>query len=60
MKLEDNDNNDNRDWNEAERCVICGKVTQYSRGDHIDFRNWYVEGAGQCCEACCVKAYGCN
>ena len=48
------------DLNELERCILCGKETAYRRGDHIDFRNWYVEGAGQCCENCYVRVYGCN
>jgi hypothetical protein len=34
---------------ENDRCVICGRVSPYSAGVHIDMRVGYVEGAGQGC-----------
>ena len=37
---------------EKETCVSCGKETPYSRDTHIDYRNYYVEGAGQLCKEC--------
>ena len=38
-------------------CVICGRTTIYSRDTHIDYREYYVEGAGQLCKSCCEKIY---
>lgn len=35
-----------------DRCVLCGKETQYDVSTHIDFRNNYIEGAGQICDEC--------
>jgi hypothetical protein len=32
-----------------DRCVVCGRVSPYRVGDHIDWRVGYVEGAGQGC-----------
>jgi hypothetical protein len=38
--------------NEVEVCVLCGKDTPYVKSTHIDFRNHYIEGAGQLCQSC--------
>jgi len=38
--------------NPIERCILCGKETQYRFNDHIDYRTGYVEGAGQLCLHC--------
>lgn len=35
-----------------DKCIMCGKETQYDVTTHIDFRNNYVEGAGQLCDSC--------
>lgn len=48
------------DSGEFEECVICGKVTLCRKNVHIELRDFYIEGAGQCCEECYVKTYGCN
>jgi len=37
---------------EIEYCVNCGKETQYKKGDHIDTKISYIEGAGQLCSRC--------
>ena len=42
---------------EAERCVICGKPTDYSVDTPIDKRECYVEGAGQLCRKCYFEVY---
>jgi hypothetical protein len=42
---------------EKDRCVICGKETEYTRDTHIDQRVGYVEGAGQLCGKCYVSTY---
>jgi len=34
---------------EYDNCVICGKVSPYTRSTHIDRRIGYVEGCGQGC-----------
>jgi hypothetical protein len=40
-----------------DKCVSCNTETQYDETTHIDFRNNYVEGAGQLCQACSDKIY---
>ena len=40
-----------------EVCVICGKTTDVLKQTHIDYRQGYVEGAGQCCMKCYNKSY---
>jgi len=42
---------------EKEKCVSCGKVTEYKITDHIDARENYVEGAGQLCSECYKEIY---
>ena len=41
---------------EFELCVVCNKETKVPRELHIDFRNHYVEGAGQLCFECYTKS----
>lgn len=41
--------------NPVEKCIMCGKDTEYHFNDHIDYRYGYVEGAGQCCKECYEK-----
>ena len=36
----------------AEKCVVCGARTNYSKEDPIDYRYGYVEGVGQYCFKC--------
>ena len=43
------------DFNQVENCVMCGTETQYKFGDNINYRNFYVEGAGQLCKTCYEK-----
>ena len=43
--------------NEFERCVVCGTQTNVPREMHIDFRDCYIEGAGQLCRDCYTKLY---
>ena len=38
-----------------ENCISCGEITDVPRGLHIDFRQYYVEGAGQLCTTCGEK-----
>ena len=38
--------------NKAEKCVVCGARTNYSKRDPIDYRYGYVEGVGQYCFKC--------
>jgi hypothetical protein len=35
-----------------DKCVSCGAETSYDESVHIDFRDFYVEGAGQFCRSC--------
>lgn len=37
---------------EKELSLRCGKPTPYDISTPITMRRWYVEGAGQLCEAC--------
>ena len=50
-----------KDWlrqAELEECVSCGLMTETPKNQHIDYRNYYVEGAGQLCKRCYDKIYG--
>ena len=38
-----------------ETCILCGKETTVDVNTHIDFRDGYVEGAGQLCIECYQK-----
>ena len=38
-----------------ERCVRCGKETEYTTDDPITIRYHYVDGAGQLCKECYEK-----
>ena len=40
-----------------ERCVRCGKETEYEISSPVEIRRWYVEGSGQLCEACFYELY---
>jgi len=40
-----------------EKCVSCGIDTTYTVDQHIDIRQYYVEGVGQLCKKCYDKAY---
>ena len=42
---------------EKEKCVICGKETEYLKSTPIQQRECYVVGCGQLCEDCCKKIY---
>jgi len=42
---------------EKEKCVSCGKETEYKITDHIDLRKNYIEGAGQLCPGCYNEIY---
>lgn len=43
-----------------EYCMACNKETDVPVNLHIDFRNYYVEGAGQLCKECFERIYGKN
>ena len=38
-----------------EVCILCKEQTNVPLALHIDFRKYYVEGAGQLCETCGKK-----
>lgn len=40
-----------------EKCVICGKETNYRRNTPISKREGYIECAGQLCLACYRRLY---
>jgi len=40
-----------------ELCVICDTVTKEHEDQHINSRNYYVEGCGQLCEKCYIEIY---
>ena len=48
---------DNPPKEEMDKCVFCNKETEYPKSLHIDYRNHYVEGAGQLCKECYDKVY---
>jgi len=35
-----------------ETCVVCDKQTNVPVDLHVDYRNYYIDGAGQLCEEC--------
>jgi len=45
---------------EKEKCVYCGSLTNYRKGDNIAIRQHYIEGAGQLCDSCYDGIYGGN
>ncbi len=44
--------------NDLDVCIKCGCLSEYSKTLPIDFRNYYIEGAGQLCQKCFEKTYG--
>lgn len=42
---------------ELERCIVCDVETDIPVSQNVDFRQFYVEGAGQLCQYCYYKAY---
>ena len=40
-----------------EKCISCGKETQYDEFEHIDHRYFYIEGVGQLCRTCYNDIY---
>jgi recombinational DNA repair protein (RecF pathway) len=40
-----------------EKCVSCGVETPHHFHEHIDYRYYYVEGAGQLCKNCYDNIY---
>ena len=40
-----------------ELCVICDAATKEREDQHIDSRNYYVEGCGKLCEKCYIEIY---
>lgn len=40
-----------------DKCVLCDEETIYPKDMHIDYRMYYVEGAGQVCKTCYEKVY---
>lgn len=45
---------------EKDKCVHCGKETEYVKNTPVDARLHYIEGAGQLCPACYIQIYGCG
>ncbi len=43
---------------EKDHCVFCGARTEYTKDTHINWRKYYVEGAGQLCQRCYERIYG--
>ena len=41
-----------------DKCVCYNKNTQELKDEHINHRNYYVEGAGQHCEKCYIELHG--
>jgi NMD protein affecting ribosome stability and mRNA decay len=40
-----------------EKCIRCGKETEYDINTPVDIRKWYIEGTGQLCEQCYFTLY---
>ena len=41
----------------VEHCARCGVETKYTDDDPVEFRKYYIEGAGQLCEKCYAELY---
>lgn len=41
-----------------EECVLCQRKVSIGKRVDISLRNYYVEGVGQLCQVCYLKAYG--
>lgn len=35
-----------------EKCIRCGRETEYEVSTPVTVRRYYIEGSGQLCEAC--------
>lgn len=35
-----------------EKCIVCNIETNVPVSEHVDHRNYYIEGAGQLCKEC--------
>tara|TARA_R100000005_G_C4970731_1_gene183833 strand:- start:552 stop:704 length:153 start_codon:yes stop_codon:yes gene_type:complete len=42
---------------EYDKCISCREETKEPTSKHIDYRDFYVEGAGQLCEKCFLEIY---
>lgn len=42
---------------EYDKCISCREETKEPISKHIDYRDFYVEGAGQLCEKCFLEIY---
>lgn len=43
---------------EYDNCVVCGDFSGYKKAEHVDNRQFYIEGAGQMCSSCYAEIYG--
>ncbi len=43
--------------NTTEKCILCGKETEYINNTPIEDRQFYIEGAGQLCQNCYYDLY---
>lgn len=43
--------------NKHERCVLCGKMTGYTKDKLISERKNYIDGSGQLCRDCYYEIY---
>ncbi len=40
-----------------DKCTLCKEPTPYSESTSVEYRQYYVEGAGQLCKECYSKVY---
>ncbi len=45
---------------EKENCISCGVETPVYRSTNINYREYYIEGAGQLCKPCYNETYEFN
>jgi hypothetical protein len=43
------------DYNEYDKCIVCGEESPYKVSTSVDMRHGYIEGAGQLCSKCIKK-----
>lgn len=47
--------NEKEKGKEKDKCVLCGKETEYCKDMNVDFRKHYIRGVGQLCPECFKK-----
>lgn len=58
MKLFTQTTDQASEGSEMEQCVLCRRMTDVRKSQPVTERKYYIQGAGQLCEACYYRVYG--